>query len=84
MTIQELRAKVRHEEEREELHQGGAYVAPTIPNLQQYKDRLDILETRGRRRSNYEIKKSLTDKQRIQKFQQNKYKLQNLKYLKYL
>eukprot|EP00971_Amphidinium_carterae_P052258 1028738-Amphidinium_carterae.1 len=47
MTIQELRAKVRHEEEREERHQGGAYVAPTIPNLQQYRDRLHILETQA-------------------------------------
>eukprot|EP00971_Amphidinium_carterae_P056609 1118702-Amphidinium_carterae.1 len=47
MTIPELRAKIRHEEEREEQHQGGAYVAPSIPNLQQYRDRLDILETQA-------------------------------------
>eukprot|EP00971_Amphidinium_carterae_P177176 3513832-Amphidinium_carterae.1 len=47
MTIPELRAKIRHEEEREGQHQGGAYVAPSIPNLQQYRDRLDILETQA-------------------------------------
>eukprot|EP00971_Amphidinium_carterae_P008020 158678-Amphidinium_carterae.1 len=44
MTLQELRAKVRHEEERIALHQGGAYVTPPVPQLQQYRDRIDILE----------------------------------------
>eukprot|EP00971_Amphidinium_carterae_P046310 911593-Amphidinium_carterae.1 len=34
MTVQELRAKVRAEEQRIEAHQGGAYVTPPIPNLQ--------------------------------------------------
>eukprot|EP00971_Amphidinium_carterae_P269174 5340135-Amphidinium_carterae.1 len=47
VTIQELRAKVRHEEERIAQHQGGYYVAPPIPNLQQYRDRIDILETQA-------------------------------------
>eukprot|EP00971_Amphidinium_carterae_P092629 1834548-Amphidinium_carterae.1 len=47
MTLQELRAKVRAEEERAERHQGGAYLAPTIPNLQKYKDRIEELEDRA-------------------------------------
>eukprot|EP00971_Amphidinium_carterae_P166440 3298627-Amphidinium_carterae.1 len=34
LTLQELRAKVRHEEECAERAHGGAYVAPPIPNLQ--------------------------------------------------
>eukprot|EP00971_Amphidinium_carterae_P081869 1619530-Amphidinium_carterae.1 len=34
MTLQELRAKVRHEEDRIARHQGGYYVAPPIPQLQ--------------------------------------------------
>eukprot|EP00971_Amphidinium_carterae_P103027 2039230-Amphidinium_carterae.1 len=45
MTLQELRAKVRQEEERIARHQGGYYMTPPIPQLQQYKDRIDILET---------------------------------------
>eukprot|EP00971_Amphidinium_carterae_P103906 2057554-Amphidinium_carterae.1 len=44
MTVQELRAKVRAEEQRIEAHQGGAYVTQPIPNLQQYKDRIEELE----------------------------------------
>eukprot|EP00971_Amphidinium_carterae_P037890 745039-Amphidinium_carterae.1 len=47
MTLQELRAKVRAEEERAERRQGGAYVAPTIPDLQKYKDRIEELEDRA-------------------------------------
>eukprot|EP00971_Amphidinium_carterae_P161867 3208881-Amphidinium_carterae.1 len=47
MTLQELRAKVRHEEERIALHQGGAYVTPPVPQLQLYRDRIDILETQA-------------------------------------
>eukprot|EP00971_Amphidinium_carterae_P012273 241516-Amphidinium_carterae.1 len=45
MTLQELRAKARHEEERIARHQGGYYVAPPIPQLQRFRDRIDILET---------------------------------------
>eukprot|EP00971_Amphidinium_carterae_P259036 5140710-Amphidinium_carterae.2 len=47
MTIQELRSKVAQEEDRVAQHQGGAYVSPPVPNLQQYKDRIDILETQA-------------------------------------
>eukprot|EP00971_Amphidinium_carterae_P031214 614454-Amphidinium_carterae.2 len=101
LTIQELRAKIRHEEERAERGRAGAYAAPTIPGIQQYRDRLDILETQAqeeeedrrerlraqelrvqlqeeeqkeddlqqnlqRKRNKHEIKKNLTDRQRIQ------------------
>eukprot|EP00971_Amphidinium_carterae_P336337 6472660-Amphidinium_carterae.1 len=47
MTLQELRAKVRAEEERAKRHRGGYYVTPTIPNIQQYKDRIEELETQA-------------------------------------
>eukprot|EP00971_Amphidinium_carterae_P127944 2534030-Amphidinium_carterae.1 len=59
MTIQELRAKVRHEEERIARHQGGAYVAPPIPNLQQYRDRIDILETQAQEEDRMERLRAL-------------------------
>eukprot|EP00971_Amphidinium_carterae_P296855 5897317-Amphidinium_carterae.1 len=45
MSLQELRAQVRREDERIAQHQGGAYVSPPIPGLQLYRDRIDILET---------------------------------------
>eukprot|EP00971_Amphidinium_carterae_P105557 2090358-Amphidinium_carterae.1 len=48
MTIEELREVVQPQEELRERHRagGGYYVGPpTIPNLNQYKERLDILET---------------------------------------
>eukprot|EP00971_Amphidinium_carterae_P152684 3026512-Amphidinium_carterae.2 len=52
MTVHKLRAKVRAEEQRIEAHQGGAYVTPPIPNLQQYKDRIDQLEERAQEEEN--------------------------------
>eukprot|EP00971_Amphidinium_carterae_P266364 5283690-Amphidinium_carterae.1 len=36
MTLQELRAKVREEEQRIEANRGGAYISPPIPNLDSY------------------------------------------------
>eukprot|EP00971_Amphidinium_carterae_P155003 3073921-Amphidinium_carterae.1 len=45
MTIAELREVVQRQEELIAQHHAGYYVAPPIPQLQQYKDRLDILET---------------------------------------
>eukprot|EP00971_Amphidinium_carterae_P295234 5863084-Amphidinium_carterae.1 len=45
MTIAELREVVQRAEEQIAQHNAGYYVAPPIPQLQQYKGRLDTLET---------------------------------------
>eukprot|EP00971_Amphidinium_carterae_P243788 4841601-Amphidinium_carterae.1 len=49
LTLTELRDKVRREEERRQAHGEGAYVAPMIPNFEQYKERLRQLEAEEER-----------------------------------
>eukprot|EP00971_Amphidinium_carterae_P141661 2806504-Amphidinium_carterae.1 len=47
MRIPEIRYWMKREDERQQRQQGGAYVTPASPNtptIQQYQDRLDILE----------------------------------------
>eukprot|EP00971_Amphidinium_carterae_P323854 6436275-Amphidinium_carterae.6 len=51
MTLQELREVVRVEEAREQRHQAGYYVAPIIPTIQQYGDRIQELEEQERERN---------------------------------
>eukprot|EP00971_Amphidinium_carterae_P289647 5751070-Amphidinium_carterae.1 len=52
MTIPELRAVIQQQEEHIARHNAGYYVGPPIPQLNQYKERLDVLETQQQEEQN--------------------------------
>eukprot|EP00971_Amphidinium_carterae_P258410 5128866-Amphidinium_carterae.1 len=95
LTLQELRAKARYEEERavrsrgvqvtswrrknkkkkteesDYVHKNYKFNIKKRNTDEQYKNQDDLQQNRQKERNKHEIKKNLTDRQRIQTFQQN-------------